>query len=252
MGTTPTTVGKRVIIAEDTPIVSTGLRAVLEELGCEIVGVTPSGEEALDLAEYLRPDLLTLDMQLRGKMNGYDVLREVRRRKLTAAGSQGSQWEGDSEIPLKVVIITMFPDPQQLKEIMGSPLEVDGYLEKGSSSHKEMRYVFDTVLTTAEQYIPYHLLKKYDMYKSKPDPFSKLNPTEMRILKMLAEQGLAHGDIAKELGMQAGSVRMSVSEMYTKLGLKHRNLQELTTLYWTLKAQDTNGDLGKQDGANGG
>jgi len=52
----------RIVIAEDEAIIRMDLREMLEEEGCEIVGEAADGDEAMRLAEQLRPDLVILDI----------------------------------------------------------------------------------------------------------------------------------------------------------------------------------------------
>ena len=64
-------VAKRVVIAEDEAIVRLDLREILEEEGFEVVGEAGRGEEAVELVQLHRPDLVLLDI----KMPGLDGLQ---------------------------------------------------------------------------------------------------------------------------------------------------------------------------------
>lgn len=65
-----------VLICDDEDVLRLLVRASLEGRGHDLVDAT-DGEEALDRARALRPDLILLDMMMPGK-SGLDVLREVR------------------------------------------------------------------------------------------------------------------------------------------------------------------------------
>ena len=58
----------RVLIAEDEAIIRLDLRETLEEEGYEIVGETGRGDEAVELARTLRPDLAILDIKMPGML----------------------------------------------------------------------------------------------------------------------------------------------------------------------------------------
>ena len=68
---------RRVLICEDSLAYATALSRFLElDEGIEVVGIAPSGEQAIAEVERLRPDLLTLDMQLPG-MDGLEVVKRL-------------------------------------------------------------------------------------------------------------------------------------------------------------------------------
>jgi PAS domain S-box-containing protein len=71
---------QRLLIVEDEAIVAADLQARLTNLGYDVVGSVPSGEEALVLAGQLRPDLVLMDIHLQGAMDGIDAARELRAR----------------------------------------------------------------------------------------------------------------------------------------------------------------------------
>ena len=71
----------RVLIAEDEAIIRLDLRETLEEEGYEIVGETGRGDEAVELARSLRPDLAILDIKMPG-MDGLDAARAISEERL--------------------------------------------------------------------------------------------------------------------------------------------------------------------------
>jgi response regulator NasT len=71
----------RVLIAEDEAIIRLDLRETLEEEGYEIVGETGRGDEAVELARSLRPDLAILDIKMPG-MDGLDAARAISAERL--------------------------------------------------------------------------------------------------------------------------------------------------------------------------
>ena len=60
----------RILIVEDEPIVAQDLREQLAKLGYDPVAVSATGEEALALAGQQRPDLVLMDIELAGAMDG--------------------------------------------------------------------------------------------------------------------------------------------------------------------------------------
>jgi two-component system chemotaxis response regulator CheB len=73
----------KVLIVDDSALFRTLLRNVLHTIpGCEVAGTAADGPAALEKIVELRPDLVTLDVEMPG-MNGIAVLQELRRRHLS-------------------------------------------------------------------------------------------------------------------------------------------------------------------------
>ena len=70
----------RVLIAEAHPIVALGLADILQTLGYVLVGSVVSGQDALLAASEHQPDLLLLDVNLSGDMDGITAAVEIHKR----------------------------------------------------------------------------------------------------------------------------------------------------------------------------
>ncbi len=68
--------GKRILIVEDSTMMRRVIAKVLREGGHEIVGEASSGTEALELYDELAPDVVTMDITMRG-MDGLTAAREI-------------------------------------------------------------------------------------------------------------------------------------------------------------------------------
>jgi CheY-like chemotaxis protein len=68
----------RILIVEDERLVSLDLRRRLRRLGHAVVGVAVSGEEAIAHAQQLQPDLVLMDVRLRGPMDGIEAAQHIR------------------------------------------------------------------------------------------------------------------------------------------------------------------------------
>jgi CheY-like chemotaxis protein len=69
----------RVMIVEDEQIVAADLESKLRRMGHEIVGITASGEDAVRIAEEVRPELVLMDIQLQGPMSGIEAAKRIQR-----------------------------------------------------------------------------------------------------------------------------------------------------------------------------
>jgi CheY-like chemotaxis protein len=68
----------KVLVVEDEAIAALALTHMLEDLGCEVVGVADNGVQCLELARAAVPDLLVMDVRLRGDMDGLQAAAELR------------------------------------------------------------------------------------------------------------------------------------------------------------------------------
>src|SRR6059058_280467 len=74
-------VARRVLIAEDEALIRLDLAEMLREEGYEIVGEAGDGQEAVDLAESLRPDLVIMDVKM-PRRDGIDAAAEIASKRI--------------------------------------------------------------------------------------------------------------------------------------------------------------------------
>lgn len=100
-----------ILIVEDEGIVALDLRRQLAEMGCTVVGTAASGTRAIEVAEQKRPDLVLMDVRLKGELDGIQAAKVISDR----FGTQ-------------VIFLTALVD----KETMERTTEVEGcgYLTK--------------------------------------------------------------------------------------------------------------------------
>lgn len=70
----------KIFIVEDEMIIAADLSLELEKLGYEVSGISPRGEDALKSIEATPPDIVLMDIALKGQMNGIDAAHQVRER----------------------------------------------------------------------------------------------------------------------------------------------------------------------------
>ncbi|MBC7118450.1 MAG: response regulator [Methanobacteriaceae archaeon] len=70
----------KVMIVEDENIVAMDIKQSLEMLGYEVTATVTTGEEAIELAEKTRPDVILMDIVLKGEIDGIEAAEEIRRR----------------------------------------------------------------------------------------------------------------------------------------------------------------------------
>lgn len=67
----------KILIIEDETIISFSYRLQLERMGFEVIGTARSSEEAEELLQQERPDLIIMDIYLKGTKNGLELAQEI-------------------------------------------------------------------------------------------------------------------------------------------------------------------------------
>jgi len=67
----------RVVIVEDEAIIAMELEMLLEDLGAEVVGIASSAAEAEDLVNAYRPDIVTMDFDIKGDRDGVSAAQGI-------------------------------------------------------------------------------------------------------------------------------------------------------------------------------
>jgi len=75
------TAGRRVLIAEDEALIRLDLAEMLREEGYQVVGEAGDGQEAVELAESLRPDLVIMDVKM-PRRDGIDAAAEIAAKRI--------------------------------------------------------------------------------------------------------------------------------------------------------------------------
>jgi len=197
----------RVAIADDEPLVRTGVRAILESAPqMQVVGEAGSGREAIELVEAHRPDVILLDIEM-PRLGGIGALEEIRRRDLKTL----------------VLILTTFGTEENLRRSLTAG--ADGFLIKASAPAEIIAAVEATAaggMVIAPR-IARHLV---DSLRSQPRPqgrsdISALSPRETDVLRLLS-RGLSNAEIAVRLHLTEGTVKGYVSAILLSLGASNR------------------------------
>lgn len=72
---------KKILIIEDETIISFGYRLQLERMGLEVIGTARSSEEAEAQLALDTPDLIIMDIYLKGEKNGLELAREIHSKR---------------------------------------------------------------------------------------------------------------------------------------------------------------------------
>jgi len=185
----------RVLLAEDQAMVRGALSALLKlESDLDVIGSAADGEEAWNLIQREKPDLLVTDIEM-PRLTGLELAQRMRERGIEA----------------KVIILTTFARPGFLRRALDAG--VSGYLLKDAPA-EQLAEAIRKVHRGGRAIDPELALEAW----SGDDP---LNDRERQVLR-LAGDGLSAGDIATLLNLSPGTVRNYLSEAIGKLGAGNR------------------------------
>lgn len=197
----------RVLIADDHPIFRDGMRGLLDSVeDVEVVGEATTGEEAVERARELQPDVILMDVKMPG-MNGIDATRDI----LHTSPHIG------------VLVVTMFQDDDSVFAAMRAGAR--GYLLKDASG-EEVVNAIRTVTGGGAIFSP-GVARRLIEFFSAPKPaappraFPELTEREEEILGLIAG-GKTNQEIADELFLSLKTVQNHVSNIFTKLQVADR------------------------------
>jgi len=201
-----------VLIVDDHAVVREGLRAFLQlQDGIEVAGEAGDGEEALEQALALRPDVILMDLVM-PRLDGVGAMRELRERV------------PDS----RVIVLTSFLDEERLLPAIQAGAA--GYLLKNAepaelarairAAHRGETIIDPTVASRLVSAIA-------DGRRSPAD--QTLTRREREVLELIA-RGRSNKRIAFELGISEKTVKTHVGHVLAKLGVTDRTQAALVAV----------------------
>jgi DNA-binding NarL/FixJ family response regulator len=195
--------GLRILLVDDHALVRAGMRSLLNEIeGVEVVAEAADGAEALRLAAEQRPDVVLLDIAMKG-MNGLDAAARLR-----------------EQLPLaKVIVLSMHTSEEYV--LLALRAGAAGYLIKDSAT-SELELALKAVARGETYLSPAISRQVVDGYVQRvgaaaaPDP---LTPRQREVLKRIAE-GRSTKEIAYELKLSVKTVESHRAQIMERLGIR--------------------------------
>ncbi len=197
----------RILIADDHPLFRKGMRALLTATpGTEVVGEATTGQEAIELAAALQPDVILMDLQMPG-INGIEATRQILH----------------TSPHIRILVVTLFEDDASIFTALRAGAR--GYILK-DAQEEEMLRAIRAVGSGEAIFSPAIATRLMDFFAA-PRPaapkeiFPTLTEREREILQMIA-RGRTNNDIAKELALSTKTVGNYVSNIFSKLQVADR------------------------------
>lgn len=207
----------RILIADDHRLFRQGLVQICESRGnFSIVGEAENGQEAVDLAQQLKPDV---------------VLMDIRMPVLDGVQATGMITETDPEIP--VIVLTMYREDQFIFDAIRAGAR--GYLLKDADADELLDAI--QVVQRGEALIdPLIATRVLDEFRRLNDPavahqdqLERLTEGEMTVLRLVA-QGDDNRAIAASLNLAESTVANRLRVIYQKLQVNNRTQAALYAL----------------------
>ncbi len=195
-----------VVIIDDHPLFRKGLAQLLRSVeGFKLIGEAPNGQEGISCVLKLQPDLLLLDLNMKG-MSGVEVLRRIKQ----------------ADLDTRIVMLTVSDGADDLVAALRAG--ADGYLLKDMEPEDILTALQDVAhgrIVVSESLT--HLMAAALRQDPRPDnaDAAGLTEQEIRILERIAE-GLSNKMVARELDITEGTVKVHVKHILRKLNLRSR------------------------------
>jgi len=190
-----------IVVADDHPMLLDGIVGLLAAAGHDVKARCLDGEQALGAIMSHQPDIAILDIHM-PKLSGLDLLRQARTDK----------W------PTRIVILTAALDPQPIMEAI--QLRADGLILKGAGGDTLLKCLYRVM--DGEQWLDRDAMHQVVDQLGKPvDRPLQLTPRETEVARLVS-LGSRNKEIARELDISEGTVKMHLHNLYEKLSVSSR------------------------------
>lgn len=197
----------RILIADDHPLFRKGMRTLLDSMPeTGVIGEATSGQQAIEMALALKPDLILMDLKMPGGGG------------LSAIG-QLSQQMPDA----RILVVTLFEDDESVFTALKAGAR--GYVLKDADEDEMMRAIQAVAQGEAifSPAIASRLMDYFTATKTSPhaEAFPDLTEREREILALIS-RGRSNSEIAEELSISLKTVRNHASNIFNKLQVADR------------------------------
>lgn len=190
----------RLVIADDHPVVRAGLRAMFQaEDDIEVVAEASTGEEAVEVATRIRPDVVLMDLQFGPGVQGVEATRRIR---------------AEEDAP-RVLILTNYGTDSDILDAVEAG--ASGYLLKDADPHHLIGGV--RAAAAGKSALAPDIAMR--LMTQVANPTTRLTAREAEVLTRVAA-GESNRDIGRGLFLSEATVKSHLVHIFTKLGVNSR------------------------------
>jgi DNA-binding NarL/FixJ family response regulator len=194
----------RVVIADDEVLMREGLRRLLTECGCDVVGTAANPGELYRLVGAEKPDVALVDIRMPPTHSN---------EGLVAAGEIRDRWPA-----VAVLVLSHFVESRYALRLMENHPSGTGYLLKDRVSNIEVLADALQRVCDGECVLDPTIVSRLLARKANTPVLAKLTDKERQVLGLMAE-GRSNAGVSERLFLSPKTVEGHVSHIFTKLGL---------------------------------
>jgi DNA-binding NarL/FixJ family response regulator len=189
-----------VLLVDDHPLVRAGLTTLIASTDdLQIVGEAAGGEQAVEMAADLEPEVVLMDLSMPG-MDGVEATRLI----------LGAHPE------IRVVVLTSFADEERVSDALAAGAV--GYLLKDCDA----REVIAAIRSASQGHAPLDpRVARALLPSTTPRVKDTLSARELQVLRLVAK-GLANKQIGRSLGISERTVKVHVGHVFRRIGVTDR------------------------------
>lgn len=193
----------RIVIVEDEPLFRELLvKAISADSSIQVVGVAEDGEKGIRLAEELQPDVMLMDIELKGELDGIEAASYIKKENQR----------------IGVVILSMHNDQRYVSSLPFDKSPGWAYLLK--QTVPDLDTVMRAIAACKNGMVMLDPALVRSLRPRKDSALSRLSKRQRDVLELIA-QGYNNAAIAKQLTLSERSVETYINIIYQELGLSN-------------------------------
>ena len=191
----------KVLLAEDHKIVRQGTRLYLESMGVEVIGEATNGQEAVELAGRLQPDVVIMDIHL-PELTGIEATRRIRH----------------DHSDVRILVLTAYDEPAYVHALLDAG--ADGFILK-TAELAELYKALNEVAVGHQAFDADTLARARKHIAGMTAQIESLTERELEVLSH-ASQGKTNKEIGQLLFISDRTVQGHLKNIYQKFGVTTR------------------------------
>lgn len=188
----------RILLADDHMLMRMGLSTLIAcEEDMTIVGEAKNGQQAVELAYALKPDIVIMDL----------MMPEL-------SGAAATKLIHDAYPEIKIMVLTSYATSKEMSDAITNGAA--GALMKDTAANDLVKAI--RTIAAGERIIPERLQRQADEDNVAPN----LTDRHLEILTSIA-QGHSNADIAKRFGVSEITIKKNLSQIFERLGVANRS-----------------------------